>query len=250
MASSGGKRAGLRGRLGLLAPDVSALRESRDLRLVVLGNFVSGMGTQATLVALPYQIYVETHSALLVGLLGAVELVPLIASALWGGAMADRMDRRTLLLLDQIGLVLVAGALAAVSFAGDPSIAVLYVLAGLLAGVSALQNVVRSAIVPTLVRRELMRSALAFNYGLYQLTMVIGPGLGGLMISARSASARAYTIDAVSCFAMVFAVIAIAPQPPTASSSTRRSASRSSRACGSCAATRRCSARLRSTSWR
>jgi MFS family permease len=213
VASSGGKRAGLRGRLGLLAPDVSALRESRDLRLVVLGNFVSGMGTQATLVALPYQIYVETHSALLVGLLGAVELVPLIASALWGGAMADRMDRRTLLLLDQIGLVLVAGALAAVSFAGDPSIAVLYVLAGLLAGVSALQNVVRSAIVPTLVRRELMRSALAFNYGLYQLTMVIGPGLGGLIIAALGVGA-AYTIDAVSCFAMVFAVIAIAPQPP------------------------------------
>ena len=82
MASSGGKRAGLRRRLGLLAPDVSALRESRDLRLVVLGNFVSGMGTQATLVALPYQIYVETHSALLVGLLGAVELVPLIASGI------------------------------------------------------------------------------------------------------------------------------------------------------------------------
>jgi MFS family permease len=213
VASSGGKRAGLRGRLGLLAPDVSALRESRDLRLVVLGNFVSGMGTQATLVALPYQIYVETHSALLVGLLGAVELLPLIASALWGGAMADRMDRRTLLLLDQIGLVLVAGALAAVSFAGDPSIAVLYVLAGLLAGVSALQNVVRSAIVPTLVRRELMRSALAFNYGLYQLTMVIGPGLGGVIIATLGVGA-AYTIDAVSCFAMVFAVIAIAPLPP------------------------------------
>jgi MFS family permease len=127
--------------------------------------------------------------------------------------MADRMDRRTLLLLDQIGLVVVAGALAAVSFAGDPSIPVLYVLAGLLAGVSALQNVVRSAIVPTLVRRELMRSALAFNYGLYQLTMVIGPGLGGLIIAALGVGA-AYTIDAVSCFAMVFAVIAIAPQPP------------------------------------
>jgi len=215
VARRDGKRAGLRRplRLGLLAPDTSALRESRDLRLVVLGNFVSGMGTQATLVALPYQIFIESHSALLVGLLGAVELVPLIVSALVGGAMADRMDRRKLLLLDQIGLVLVAGALAAVSFAGDPSIAVLYVLAGLLAGVSALQNVVRSAIVPTLVRPELMRSALALNYGLFQLTMVIGPGLGGLIIAALGVGA-AYTIDAVSCLAMIFAVIAIAPQPP------------------------------------
>ncbi|MGZ4231144.1 MAG: MFS transporter [Solirubrobacteraceae bacterium] len=215
MARRDGKRAGRRRplRLGLLAPDTSALRESRDLRLVVLGNFVSGMGTQATLVALPYQIFIESHSALLVGLLGAVELVPLTASALVGGAMADRMDRRKLLLLDQIGLVLVAGALAAVSFAGDPSIPVLYVLAGLLAGASALQNVVRSAIVPTLVRPELMRSALALNYGLLQMTMVIGPGLGGLIIAALGVGA-AYTIDAVSCLAMVFAVIAIAPQPP------------------------------------
>jgi MFS family permease len=215
VARRDGKRAG-HGRpvgLRLLAPDTSALRESRDLRLVVLGNFVSSMGTQATLVALPYQIFIESHSALLVGLLGAVELVPLIVSALVGGAMADRMDRRKLLLLDQIGLVLVAGALAAVSFAGDPSIPILYVLAGLLAGVSALQNVVRSAIVPTLVRPELMRSALALNYGLLQLTMVIGPGLGGLIIAALGVGA-AYTIDAVSCLAMVFAVIAIAPQPP------------------------------------
>ena len=100
------------------APDISSMRESRDLRLVVLGNLVSGLGTQATLVALPYQIYVETHSALLVGLLGAVELVPLIVSALLGGAIADRMDRRRLLLLDQVGLVLIAGGLAAVTFAG------------------------------------------------------------------------------------------------------------------------------------
>ena len=197
----------------MLAPDTSALRESRDLRLVVLGNFVSGMGTQATLVALPYQVFVESHSALLVGLLGAVELVPLVASALLGGAMADRMDRRTLLLLDQIGLVLVAGALAAVSFAGDPAIPVLYVLAGLLAGVSALQNVVRSAIVPTLVRPELMRSALALNYGLYQLTMVIGPGLGGVLIAASGLSS-VYVIDAVSCLGMAFALVAMAPQPP------------------------------------
>ena len=91
--------------------------------------------------------------------------------------------------------------------------AVLYALAGLLAGFSALQNVVRSAIVPSLVRPEQLRSALALNYGLYQLTMVIGPGLGGLVIATLGLGA-AYTVDAVSCFAMVFAVIAIAPRPP------------------------------------
>lgn len=95
-----------------LRPDLSPLRGSRDLRLVVIGGFISSLGSQATLVALPYQLYLQTGSALLVGLLGAFELVPLVAAALVGGAIADRMDRRELLLLAQIGLVLTAGGLA------------------------------------------------------------------------------------------------------------------------------------------
>ena len=96
-------------RLPRIAADLTPLRASRDLRLLALGNFVSGLGTQAALVALPYQVYVQTHSALMTGLLGAVELVPLVAMALLGGALADRLDRRRLLLLDQIALVVVAG---------------------------------------------------------------------------------------------------------------------------------------------
>jgi MFS family permease len=181
--------------------------------MLVLGNFVSGLGTQAALVALPYQVYVETRSALLTGLLGAVELGPLILMALLGGALADRSDRRRLLLLDQIGLVAVAAALCAVTLAGDPSIAVLFVLAGLLAGFGALQNVVRTAIVPNLVAREDMPAALAVNFGLYQLTMVLGPGLGGLLIGAAGVEA-AYAADALSCLAMVGAVLALSPQLP------------------------------------
>jgi MFS family permease len=175
---------------------------------------VSGLGTQAALVALPYQVYVQTHSALLTGLLGAVELGPLVAMALLGGALADRSDRRRLLLLDQIGLVAVSAALCAAALAGEPHIALLYVLAGLLAGFGALQNVVRSAIVPNLVaRREDMPAALAVNFGLYQLTMVLGPGIGGLLIAAAGVEA-AYGADALSCLAMVGAVWAMSPQLP------------------------------------
>ncbi len=76
-----------------VAVDITPLRSSRDLRLLVLGNFVTGLGTQATLVALPYQVYVQTRSPLLTGLLGAVELLPLVGMSLYGGALADRMDR-------------------------------------------------------------------------------------------------------------------------------------------------------------
>jgi MFS family permease len=177
---------------------------------------VSGLGTQAALVALPYQVYVQTHSALLTGLLGAVELGPLVTMALLGGALADRSDRRRMLLLDQIGLVAVSAALCAAALTGEPHVALLYVLAGLLAGFGALQNVVRSAIVPNLVaRREDMPAALAVNFGLYQLTMVLGPGLGGLLIAAAGVEA-AYGVDALSCLAMVGAVWAMSPQLPQA----------------------------------
>jgi MFS family permease len=199
--------------LSRLAPDLSSLRESHDLRLLVLGNLVSGLGTQAALVALPYQIYIETRSAFLTGLLGAVELLPLVTMALLGGALADRHDRRRLLLLDQVGLVACAAGLAALAFAGDAPVWALYVLGGLLAGFGAVQNVTRSAIVPNLVAPERLRSALALNYGLQTLTLVIGPALGGVLIAALGLGA-AYTADAVSCLAIVGAVWAMAPQPP------------------------------------
>ena len=133
--------------------------------------------------------------------------------ALLGGALADRMDRRRLLLLDQIALVAVATALFVAAVLGEPPVLVLYVLGGLLAGFGALQNVARTAIVPNLVARADMPAALAINFGLFQLTMVIGPGLGGLLIAATGV-AGAYAVDAVSCLAMVAALRGLGPQPP------------------------------------
>jgi MFS family permease len=200
-------------RLRSLRPDLAPLRDSRDLRLVSLGGFVSGLGSQATLVALPYQVYVQTHSALLVGLLGLVELGPLVAASLLGGAFADRVDRRTLLLLDQMGLVLTAAGLTVAAGLGHPPLVVLYGLAALLAAFTALQNVTVSAIVPRLVEPAQLRSALALEYGLSTLTMVIGPALGGVLIGVFGLS-WAYAVDALSCAAMVLAVLGVAPQPP------------------------------------
>jgi MFS family permease len=206
--------------LGRIAVDTSALKASRDFRLLAIGNFITGLGTQATLVALPYQVYVQTRSPLLTGLLGAVELLPIATMSLYGGALADRMDRRRLLLVDQLALVAISAALCAGAFAGNPPLAQLYVLAGLLAGFSAIQNVARSAIVPNVVSPEHLRGALALNFGLYQLTMVLGPTLGGILIAVAGLG-TAYLVDAVSCLGMVAAVVAIAPQPPHGSPEER-----------------------------
>lgn len=199
--------------LSRIAVDTSSLRESRDLRLLLAGELVTGLGTQATLVALPYQLYVETRSAFLTGLLGAVELVPLMTMALLGGAFADRHDRRRMLLVIQAALILGASALAALAFAGSPPLAALYVLGGVMAGFGAVQNVTAGSIVPNLVAPERLRSALALNYGLNTLTMVVGPGLGGVLIGVLGLGA-AYTIDAASCVAILGAVWLMSPQPP------------------------------------
>jgi len=193
--------------------DTSALRESRDFRLLELGSFLTGMGTQAGLVALPYQTYVITRSPFLTGMLGLVELVPLIVFSLYGGAIADRLDRRVLLAGTQAALVCVSAALAIGAYAGTQAVWLLYVLAGLLAGFGAFESVARLAIVPNVVPPDRLRSALSFNFGLQQLTLVIGPALGGLAIAAFGVGS-VYTADAVTCVAMAAAAVAMGPQPP------------------------------------
>src|SRR3954464_13439566 len=196
-----------------LALDLSPLRRSRDLRLLMLGDFVTAIGTQAALVALPFQVYSLTHSAFLTGLLGAVELVPLMAMALWGGALADRYDRRHLLLFVQAGLVAGATALAVVTLTGPPPVPVLFVLGGVMAGFGAFQNVIASAIVPNLIATDQLRGALALSFGLHNLTMVIGPAFGGILIGALGIGA-AYVVDAASCLAMIGAAFLLSSQLP------------------------------------
>jgi MFS family permease len=205
----------VRNLIGKIAVDTRGLRESRDFRLLTIGSVITGLGTQAALVALPYQVYVTTGSAFLTGLLGAVELGPLIALSLFGGALADRFDRRRLLLATQIALVAVASGLAAAALAGTPQLWLLYVLAGLSTAASAVERVTRSAMVPNLVSPERLRGALSLTFGLYQLTMVIGPGLGGILIEATGVEG-AYIADAVTCGGMVLTAYMMRPQPPKA----------------------------------
>jgi MFS family permease len=210
-----------------LLPDLTPYRASRDLRLVVSGNFIGNLGAQATLVALPYQLYVVTHSVFLVGLLGVVELGPLIFMSLVGGAIADRVDRRRLLIATQAGVVVCAGGLAVAAFAGHPALATLYVLGALLAGFNALQNAARSAIIPNLVAsNELLASALATNYGLSALSTVVGPGLGGVLIGVFGVQA-AYAIDAGACLVVALTALPIAAQPPQLAPGAQESLRRS-----------------------
>ena len=195
-----------------VAVDLSVLRESRDLRLLVIGELFSGLGAQAALVAIPYQIYVLTHSAALVGLLGIVELVPIVFGSLFGGAIADRIERRRLMFFGQALTFASATGLALTAFASDPPVALVFLFAGTLAGGSAVDNVARSAIIPALAKDRL-RAALSINYGLYQVAAVVGPGLGGLMIAAFGV-ASAYTADAIGFLVMMIVTTMLPKLPP------------------------------------
>ena len=202
--------------LGLLrriALDVSSLRASRDFRLLSAGTVVSNLGTQAGLVALPYQIFVISRSPALVGLLGAFELGPMIVVSLVGGALLDRYDRRPVLALAQVGIIVTAGALCLVTLLGHPPVIVILLLGGALAGSSALDGITRAAMVPNMLGPEHLRSGLALSYGLQVLCAVAGPAIGGLLIDVAGVGAT-YAVDAGSCLAMLAAALAVAPQPP------------------------------------
>ena len=196
-----------------IALDVSPLRESRDFRLLMIGQLISTLGTQVALVALPTQIFLLSHSAALVGLLGAFELGPMIVASLFGGAIVDRLDRRKVLIAAQLGIIVTASTLAVVTLHAQPPALVIMVIGGLLAGSSSLDAVTRSAIIPRVVPARRLRSALAFNYGTYQAAGIVGPAIGGLLIAVLGIGAG-YLIDAGSCVAMAAAAFAISPQPP------------------------------------
>ena len=127
-----------------IAVDLSVLRENRGLRLLIFGELISGLGSQAALVAIPFQIYTLTHSPALVGLLGIVELVPIVVCSLFAGAIADRVERRRLMFGAQLAIAASAAALAAISFAEDPPVLLIFGFAALLAAGSTVDNVTRS----------------------------------------------------------------------------------------------------------
>ena len=201
-------------RLRAVAVDTSALRVSRDYRLLVIGGLISGIGTQVTLVALPYQVFVLTGSSFLVGLIGLVELVPLVVVALLGGTLADRSDRRRLLLAAELVQAGTSTCLVIGAAAGSPPVAVLYLIAAVASGASAVDRPTRAAMVPALVGPERLRSAISFNYGLVQVALVVGPAAGGIIIAAAGLK-WAYAVDVATFLAMIAAVWAIAspPQP-------------------------------------
>jgi MFS family permease len=193
--------------------DLSPLRESRDFRLLWVGDLISHTGQHITVVALPFQMYQLTGSALAVGLIGLVQVGPLIAFALIGGAIADRYDRRRLLIISQLGsmaasLMLVGGAIA-----GEPPIWLLYLAAAISSAFGAIDAPTRSAAIPRLVTKKRLSSAIALNQLGFQVNDVAGPALSGVIIVGLGLTA-AYAVDALTFLVAIWAMLLMKPMPP------------------------------------
>jgi predicted MFS family arabinose efflux permease len=193
--------------------DVTPLRESRQYRVLYVGELVGFLGSQLTVVAVPFQVYQLTRSSLAVGLVGLVQLGPLLACSLAGGALVDAVDRRRLLLASQALRGALSAGLVANALLPHPALWPLYLLTAAAAGLQAVDGPARNAAIPALVRRELLPAAAALHQIVMQVGQVAGPAAAGLVIGSVSLAA-AYAIDVACYTAATLLVLALRPLPP------------------------------------
>jgi MFS family permease len=201
----------------------AALRH-RDFRLLWSGQVVSIAGSQMQVVALHVQVYqlarqiAGANPALYLGLIGLMQLLPLLILGLGAGVLADRFDRRSVMLITQTMMMGFSILLAALTWLGAISLPVLYLIVALTFATRTFDTPSRQALVPALVPRETLPNALSLNMIAWQFGHIVGPALGGLLV-ARTSIALIYAIDALSFGAVLLSLLLMrhrhVPPPPT-----------------------------------
>lgn len=164
--------------------DLSPLKRNRDFRYLYFGQFVSFFGTMMSLVALPYQVYHLTNSTFAVGLLGIVELVPLLLTAFIGGALADVMDRRKLLIRAELGMAVGCLLLVGNALLLHPQLWLVYVISALLSALSGLHRPSLDALTPRLVTHEEIQATSVLSMFRGTVGMIGGPAVAGICIAS------------------------------------------------------------------
>jgi len=208
-----GDRRRLRG-IGLsgIAIDVRPLR-SPAYRRLWLGQGVSFIGFQVTAVAVPVQVYEMTRSSFWVGVLGVVNLVPLIVFGLWGGAVADHMDRRRLLFVSSCVTWVSTLLLLAQALLGLENLGLIMGVVAVQATGFAISSPTRNAIIPRLLEPPLVPAANTLNFTASQIGMLAGPLFAGVLLARWSFSA-AYALDAVLFTVGLYAALRLPAIPP------------------------------------
>lgn len=180
-------------------------------RRLLAGQGLAYIGTMITEVAVPLQVYRLTHSSLYVGLAGLVGLAPLVVFGLYGGAIADRVDRRRLYVVSATVTWAVTLALFAQALAGATSVGLLLGLVALQAAAFAVSSAARGAIIPRVVPAALVPAANTLNYTAGNLGQVAGPLVAGVLVGLPHGFAWAYGVDAVLFTALLYSTVRLPP---------------------------------------
>jgi MFS family permease len=204
--------------------DTTPLRVSRDFRRLWIGQAVSLFGTMVTSAALPFQVFDLTGSSLAVGLLGAAQLGPLLACAVVGGSVADRVDKRRVLLVVTTASLVCSSILAVNATLGHPQLWLLYVVGALASGVTAVSFAVLRSLLPLLLDQDLRPAGFALQSTYTTFGWMAGPAVAGVLISAFGLTS-AYSVDAATFVVALGAFAGIAPAPPVSGAAGSATAS-------------------------
>ena len=201
--------------------DTTPLRTPAYRRLWSAG-VITVIGAQLSVVAVPTQIYAMTGSSAYVGLTGVFGLVPLVVFGLWGGAIADAVDRRIMLLITGAAIAVTSLALWVISASGVGNVWLVLALFAVQSGMLAMNQPTRSAVIPRLLPADQLPAANALNMTVAQLGAVIGPLLAGVLIPFVGLPTL-YLIDAIALLATLWATWRLPPLPSSAGPERPRS---------------------------
>ena len=196
-----------------LAIDFSPLKRYPDFRRLWLSGLISYFGSMITYVCLPFQIKELTNSYLAVGLIGLVEIIPLVVFGLYGGVLADHMDRKKMIWATEAAALCLSGVLLINSLLPQPKLILIYIVAALFSAVDGLQRPSADAILPRLVEHKDLPAASALMSLRWQVGMVTGPALAGVLISIAGVSAG-FILDILTYFLALFILLKVKSVPP------------------------------------
>jgi len=194
--------------------DLAPLKKSKDFSLLWAAGLISYFGSMITYVAVPFQIKELTGSYVAVAISGLVEIVPLIIFGLYGGVLADAIDRKKLIWVTELLSLLFTGILLINSMMDSPNLLLIYIVSGLFAATSGLRQPAMQAALPRLVAHEDMTAAAALMSLRWQVGVIVGPAIGGVLISTYSV-AVGYAADIATFIVSIVLIAFMRNIPPS-----------------------------------
>ncbi len=192
--------------------DPYAALRFRDFRLLAGGRFVAQVGEMMVSIGVGWELYQRTGDPLALGLVGLVQIIPVMLLSLPGGYAADRYDRRWLTLISQLVLIACSLALFVISVT-DGSLVVLYGVLALIGAARAFNNPAESALTPQYIPQEHFFNAATWNTTIWQLSAILGPAVGGIIIGITGSAASVYIANALAGGVLVMVLLMLESKP-------------------------------------